>query len=374
MYYEIIKFDPVNNYYCFTSEELDEIKQTISESSLKQFIEDMAILFNLPLESVTDKQMVPPSGDIHDYASLATYWWPNPETENGLPYVQRDGEANPDGVNYDKDKLRRLAYLVYHAGLLYFLTEDDKYYQLLKKHLLNWFDNETTRMNPNMNFGQFIPGKSLGRPEGIIDYAANFTFTLQLLTVLHEKSLIDEELTKVLKNWHEEFIIWLDESEIGLKEKASKNNHGTMYDLTRLVIYQFLGKSEKAVDLARSFVEFRINPQIEPDGSLPLETRRTKSKNYTFMGLKGMLDFAKLIEKENINLWDSKIKLSVNWLYDLVFVKQDWPYQQITQFDDIIYLLFQKCLDYGYPNEYKTLFKIENLNIINKVPMYLFSK
>src|SRR5258708_35913864 len=36
--------------------------------------------------SVVDKPMTPPSGDKHDFLSLARYWWPNPDTPDGLPY------------------------------------------------------------------------------------------------------------------------------------------------------------------------------------------------------------------------------------------------------------------------------------------------
>ena len=46
--------------------------------------------------SVMDKQITPPSGDKHDYMSMGTYWWPNPNTANGLPYIRRDGERNPE--------------------------------------------------------------------------------------------------------------------------------------------------------------------------------------------------------------------------------------------------------------------------------------
>ncbi|HET9550740.1 MAG TPA: alginate lyase family protein, partial [Candidatus Binatia bacterium] len=46
--------------------------------------------------SVTEKSIPPPSGDTHDYMSIAPYWWPNLNTANGLPYVRRDGEVNPE--------------------------------------------------------------------------------------------------------------------------------------------------------------------------------------------------------------------------------------------------------------------------------------
>jgi len=52
-----------------------------------------------PLVSVLDKSIRPPSGNKRDYASTAIYWWPNPETENGLPYVYRDGFTNPDSFS-----------------------------------------------------------------------------------------------------------------------------------------------------------------------------------------------------------------------------------------------------------------------------------
>jgi hypothetical protein len=46
--------------------------------------------------SVMQKTAVPPSGDKHDYMSLAPYWWPNPATTHGLPYIRKDGETNPE--------------------------------------------------------------------------------------------------------------------------------------------------------------------------------------------------------------------------------------------------------------------------------------
>src|SRR4051794_7814728 len=41
--------------------------------------------------SVTAKTKAPPSGDKHDYLSLARYWWPDPNNPNG-PYIQKDGQ------------------------------------------------------------------------------------------------------------------------------------------------------------------------------------------------------------------------------------------------------------------------------------------
>jgi hypothetical protein len=61
-----------------------------------------------PLKSVMDKPGIGPSGDKHDYLSLATYYWPNPDTADGLPFVARDGFANPTNANFDTPRLNRL--------------------------------------------------------------------------------------------------------------------------------------------------------------------------------------------------------------------------------------------------------------------------
>src|SRR5205085_11387996 len=54
--------------------------------------------------TVTSKVRPAPGNDPHDYTSLSIYWWPNPQAPDGLPYLQRDGERNPeadDGTRYD---------------------------------------------------------------------------------------------------------------------------------------------------------------------------------------------------------------------------------------------------------------------------------
>jgi len=53
--------------------------------------------------AVTDKQFTchSPTRDPHDYVSIGTYWWPSPESSDGLPYVSRDGQLSPDFHLYD---------------------------------------------------------------------------------------------------------------------------------------------------------------------------------------------------------------------------------------------------------------------------------
>src|SRR5580658_9034890 len=76
--------------------------------------------------SVTDKKTVPPSGDRHDYMSQAPYFWPNPDTSNGLPYIRRDGEHNPD-INKitDHRTIFEMSGAVETLALAYYFTDDE---------------------------------------------------------------------------------------------------------------------------------------------------------------------------------------------------------------------------------------------------------
>ncbi|WP_431209369.1 alginate lyase family protein [Puia sp. P3] len=46
--------------------------------------------------SVMDKTITPISGNKHDYMSQAPYFWYDSSKPNGLPYLRRDGERNPE--------------------------------------------------------------------------------------------------------------------------------------------------------------------------------------------------------------------------------------------------------------------------------------
>ena len=50
--------------------------------------------------SVTAKKKLPPSKDPRDYMTLSPYWWPDSTKTDGLPYIRKDGERNPEVYEY----------------------------------------------------------------------------------------------------------------------------------------------------------------------------------------------------------------------------------------------------------------------------------
>ena len=108
-------------------------------------------------------------GGPNDFYSNGDYWWPNPDTTNGLPYVQRDGETNPDNFNQHRECIWQLRDAVAALGAAYKITGDDRYAKKAAELLRVFFLDPKTRMNPNLQYAQAIPGVSPGRGTGIID-------------------------------------------------------------------------------------------------------------------------------------------------------------------------------------------------------------
>ena len=105
--------------------------------------------------TVTKKSVCPPSGDFHDYMSQAPYWWPS-NTPDKLPYVQRDGEINPETIISDKADLRKVFRSLYVLSLAWYYTRNEIYGAHASAILRAWFLAPETRMNPHLLYAQCI--------------------------------------------------------------------------------------------------------------------------------------------------------------------------------------------------------------------------
>ncbi len=121
--------------------------------------------------SVIHKTKPGASGDPHDYASQAPYFWPDPNSSNGLPYIARDGRVNPESRTEasDQQRVELLGQTVEPLALAYYFTGKEIYAEHAASCLRAWFLDPATRMNPNMNQAQAVPGKNTGRGIGIIE-------------------------------------------------------------------------------------------------------------------------------------------------------------------------------------------------------------
>jgi hypothetical protein len=286
--------------------------------------------------SVMDKKAKPPSGDKHDYMSVGPYWWPDPSKPDGLPYIRKDGQTNPSRTDDQTDNatFKRLLGAVPTLALAYRETGREGYAAHAAKLLRVWFLDPSTKMNPNLNYGQAIPGRVDGRGTGIIDTAGLLELT-QALPWLEKSSAWTKADRDGMKSWMAKYCAWLQTSKNGLEEAAAKNNHGTWYDVQVTALALYTGQT----DLARRVVEEakskRIAAQIEPDGKMPLELERTNSLSYTTMNTRAFLNLADLAKKAGVDLWNYQtddgrsIRKAIDFLGAYADPSKDWPFQQI---------------------------------------------
>jgi hypothetical protein len=285
--------------------------------------------------SVVHKNIAPPSGDKHDYMSMAPYWWPDPGKPDGLPYIRRDGEVNPEIKKVpDHDDLGRMVDAVETLALAHHFTGDEKYAERAALLLRTWYLDPATRMNPHLRYAQAIRGVNDGRGIGIIETRSmsRAVDAVGLLAGAHAWTPADQ---RALVAWFSAYLDWLLASDHGRDEADELNNHGTMYDVQAASFALFVGRKEVARDVLAAVGEKRIAVQIEPDGRQPLELARTKAWSYSTGNLTGLMALARLGEQADVDLWNYEtgdgrsIRRALEFLTPFAAGEQQWSHQQI---------------------------------------------
>lgn len=294
--------------------------------------------------SVLDKTGCAPSGDRQDYWHPAPYWWPNPDTPDGLPYVHRDGERRPGtelyepgSEEFDRSNLQRTLEGATVCALAWSATGEQAYADHGATLIRRWFIDPETRMNPHLRFAQARMGSNdnQGNRFGIIEMR-DLHILLDAARLLGRAGALGAAELGALRDWLAAYRAWLIGSEQGVAECASRNNHGTYFDLQLTAIDAYLGETASLNATLRR-CRVRINMQFDPDGSQPHELRRPTSLHYCCFNLQGWVSLATIAGRCGEDVWrhesatGGSLLRGMQWLTRSA-AKRDWPYPQSEPF------------------------------------------
>jgi len=278
------------------------------------------------------------AGGKHDYFSEGDYWWPDPANPGG-PYIQRDGHSNPDNFNDHRLALIRLSVQMPALSAAWLLTKNQPYAALAAKHLQAWFLDESTRMNPNLEYAQAIHGRSTGRGIGIID-TLHLVEVARAATLLEGSPALTNAVRDGVKQWFSAYLRWMTTSPHGIEEREAKNNHGTCWVLQVAEFARFIGNADLTSFCRSRFKSVLVPNQIAENGSFPEELRRTKPYGYCLFNLDALAAACHVLSTPDDNLWFFElpggrgIRKAVEYMFPFIRDKKSWPFPPDVQYFD----------------------------------------
>lgn len=277
-------------------------------------------------------------GSLHDFYSEGDYWWPDSLNPDG-PYVRRDGCTNPDNFVQHRHAMIRFSDIVGNLTSAYILTGDEKYVKPVMDHVRAWFVDESTKMNPNLQYAQAIKGVATGRGIGIID-TIHLIEVVQSLMRLREAGMVSEDIDRGATEWLTAYIDWLTNHPYGVAEMNATNNHGTCWVMQVAMFAKYVGNKEVMKMCSDRFKNVFIVNQMADNGSFPQEMARTKPYSYSLFNLDAMATICQILSTDEDNLWDytmpdgRNMRKAVEYMYPYIADKGSWELPADVMFWD----------------------------------------
>ncbi|UVI28629.1 alginate lyase family protein [Paenibacillus spongiae] len=280
--------------------------------------------------SITTVRAKASEGGPGDYYSNGDYWWPNTRTQNGLPYVRRDGKSNPKAFKAHREMLRRMRTHVANLAAGYAVTGNRVYAEKAAGLLRVFFIDPATRMNPHLRYAQAIPGVCSGRGIGIID-TLHLIDVPQAIEMIRLADVLSGKEMKALRLWFVCYLRWMVKHRYGIQERAEKNNHRICWYVQAAVFARFTGNNRILQECREGFRTILLPEHMAKDGSFPRELARTKPYGYSIFTLDNMVTLCQVLSIPKDDLWryelpDGRgIRRALHYMYPYLANKSKWP-------------------------------------------------
>lgn len=288
----------------------------------------------VPITTVVDGESLP-GGDPHNYISYARYYWPNPQTPDGLPFVSRDGDHNREQVaKGDRPRINTFSSTVTHLAAAWHVHRDEPAARRAGEWLRAWYLAPATRMNPNLDFAQVRLGhkNNRGNPAGVLD-TRDFASVIDAVRLLEDSPALSAEEHTALHAWFARYLDWLLTAPNAVAERAAKNNHATWYYAHAIPVARYAGRDDVARELCAEARD-RIAEHIRPDGSQPEEIRRVDGLGYSKFNLEAYAAIARHARGLGFDLWNhtapngASLRKGLEFLHPYNSAPEKWTHKQ----------------------------------------------
>jgi len=313
--------------------------------------------------SVMDDDYIAPSGDEHDFLCPAPLWWPDPDQENGLPYVwNREGKINPEYYDVgDQIAFERMATAVQDLALGYYLFGEEEYATHAALLLRTWFLDTPTRMNPNLNHAWFERGRNEGTSFGIKSME-KLPYVIDAAGLLASSEAWTNDDQADMTEWVAAYLEWLTESDMGRDAKMIWNRFGTVYDVQVVTCALFLNQELLARRVVEASREERINRHIRGDGRQPYELEREITFSNSVESVSYLFQLATMAQRLGVDLWNytasggGSIRKALDFVAPYADSTNTWPYILDVRRPLLVPLLLQGAVAYD-DDEYGRLLR-----------------
>lgn len=247
----------------------------------------------------TERSHLPSNIDKNDYVSLHRYSWPDSE---GRYTIVDESRSNPELYNYDRPKLDRISTAIFYLSLAYFYSENEDYaknedYARKATELIsNWFLENGTKMNPNLNYAQIALGVEnyQGKPQGIID-TIDFIKIIDSISLIYDSRYWTNNKHKELKEWFYSFSKWIESkyNPNAFCDESWCNNVATWIDAQKTIYYLFTEQEERINSTSHiQPIQDKISLQFTSVGIQRNEQSRTFSQHYFYFNLRAYMHIA----------------------------------------------------------------------------------
>lgn len=330
---------------------------------------------NIPAENI------PAGFDMHDFLSFGDYWWPDPNTPDGTPWIRRDGFSNPANTG-DILPLNMMANSVQANALAYYMTGNEKYAQQASTQLRTFFLDPATKMNPNQYHAMIIPGLSEGAAD-VPGMRNNMRLVYDAAGILEMSPSWTAEDRAGLQDWTRGYLDFLLTSDHGAHQHHDPANHGSSFRELTALMSLYVGDDATAHRFLLNYMVELFPNQINAFGAQVLELQRANNQLYSTYHFGVMSDMAMLMKNNftDLDLWNyvapngASLRQALEFMLPYWTGEETWPYNSGFNFprEDQLFYFRQMLVAAGAWDDsdlYKLAMKHQSL-AYGRDPIYL---